>query len=87
MVVFDEILVAVDEGVAEVGVDLEDFLETTVYKSTHQWTIILSIIFFNNSILDVLLWFTHIHLHEVIIFFIFECLEIIGLLRPLMALD
>ena len=59
LVVFNEILVAVDEHVAEVGVELEDFLETAVFESSGERMLVQSVVLFDYPVSYVLFWLTY----------------------------
>jgi len=94
LVILQEVLITIDEDVAKVWMELGYFLQSTVFKASDQWMLVQSIVFFDDSILDVLLWFTNEKFQEIsntvfliLGFFLLQQLEVVALLRVLVVLD
>jgi hypothetical protein len=68
LIIFDEVLITIDEGISEVRMNLVNFLKSTVLEASNQRMLVQSIKFFNHSVLNVLFWFTNKEFQEVLVY-------------------
>jgi len=100
LIIFQEELFAVDEDISEVGMKLDYFLKSAILETSHEWMHLLSIKFFYDSVLYVLLWFTYQEFHVVAsifltftrmcLFYLFSSLkelEVVALFRIFVVLN
>jgi len=76
LIIFQEELFAVDKDISEVRMKLDNFLKSAILETSHEWMHLLSIKFFYDSVLYVLLWFTDEEFHIVASFMLFSFLPI-----------
>jgi len=71
LIIFDEVLITIDEGISEVRMNLVYFLKSAVLEASNQRMVVQSIIFFYYSEPNVLFWFTNKEFQEVLVFLSF----------------
>ena len=68
LIIFDEVLITIDEGISEVRMNLVYFLKSTVLEASNQRMLVQSIKWFYHSEPNVLFWFTNEEFQEVLVF-------------------